>query len=443
MSLSQRFLVAAVLVVMAASVALGFWVGLYVERGITEGVAETAAASIDSLIAHQIDDLTPGAPLTEEERVSLDGVFAIGSGSDAIRLIQIRLRDLEGRTFYESSSELAGVGDPSTQLAAAAGGQVSVRIEQLVLAPVGPIEAFPIDVLEIFTPLHQVETGEIFAVAELYYSARSVLQQRDRAQGDVWLLVGISGLAVIAALYLLVDRASLTIARQRARLGENLAASRRLTEENRTLRVASEDLRQNANFANEALLAQVGSDIHDGPIQLLTLSILRLSRPKPDAANVAASARLVEEAMEELRNISNGLVLPELTALSLAQTLERAISRHENLTGVEVTRELEALPQTVPMVAKICAYRVVQEALSNAYRYGAPEGERVAARIEAGRLTLRISNRPGAGPAPPKTTPGLGLRGMRFRVESLGGSLHVDFAGAAHVVEAEIPLATS
>lgn len=443
MSLSQRFLVAAVLVVMAASVALGFWVGLYVERGITDGVAETAAASIDSLIAHQIDEITPGAPLTEEERASLDGVFAIGSGSDAVRLIQIRLRDLEGRSFYESSSELLGVRDGGALLTAAAAGKVSVRIEQLVLAPVGPIEAFPIDVLEIFTPLHKIETGEIFAVAELYYSARSVLQQRDRAQADVWLLVGISGLAVIAALYLLVDRASLTIARQRARLGENLAASRRLSEENRTLRVASEDLRQNANFANEALLAQVGSDIHDGPIQLLTLSILRLSKPKADAANVAASAKLVAEAMEELRNISTGLVLPELAALSLEETLELAVSRHENLTGVEVTRQFETLPQTAPMVAKICAYRVVQEALSNAYRYGAPEGERVAAWMLEERLSLRISNRPSPGPAPQKATPGLGLRGMRFRVESLGGGLQVDLTGAAHVVQADIPLGPS
>lgn len=444
MSLSQRFLVAAVLVVASASVALGYWMGLFVERGITVGVGETAAASIDSLIAHHIAGVTSERPLTEAQRQSLDEVFAIGSGADSIRLIQIRLRNLDGQVFYESARELVGVADDSRKLARASEGMVSVGVEQRVLSPVGPLEAFPIDVLEIFTPLHQIENGEIFAVAELYYSAQAVLQQRDQARASVWLLVGMSGIAVIAALYLLVNRASATITRQRARLGDNLAASRRLSEENRRLRDASEELRQNANFANEALLARVGSDIHDGPIQVLTLAILRLSKSGADAAYVAASARLVEEAMEELRGISNGLVLPELAELGLGRTLELAIARHENLTGVDVGRQLDVPAGPVQLVAKICAYRVVQEALSNAYRYGAPEGAGVTARVANGRLILRISNLPSGNAVHPKGSTGIGLRGMRFRVESLGGRLRLELASnAAGVVEAEIPLGTS
>lgn len=441
LSLSQRFLIAAVLVVALAMLGLGAWVGHYVQRGITDGVAATAAASIDSLVAHQVGVLRDDGILTPEEKARLDQVFSIGNEADSARLLQIRIRDLEGRLLYQSEDLEDDDGEEDYYTKAAAG-IVSSRLTQIDLSPVGPIEGLPIDVLEIYTPLHDVNTGRIFAVAELYYSARSVLAQRDRAQLEVWLLVGVSGLVVIAALYLLVDRASQTIARQRERIAGNLAASRRLAADNRRLRDASEELRQSANFTNEALLAQVGSDIHDGPIQVLTLIILRLTDAAEQTPETAVSAKLAEEVLEELRNISSGLVLPELAPLSLTEALQLAISRHEELTGTSVRRRIGPLPETAQLVVKVCAYRVIQEALTNAFRHGAGDGEEVTAElVEGDRLRLRITNPRRENDAPRRSGTGLGLRGMRFRVESLGGTLSTGIGqGPLNTVEAEIPL---
>src|SRR5690606_11971659 len=134
----------------------------------------------------------------------------------------------------------------------------------------------------------------------------------------------------------------------------------------------------NANFANERLLAQVGSDIHDGPLQLLTLVILRLTRAAgmmagkdgSESAELQATIQLATETMEELRNISTGLVLPELAPLSPEQSIELAITRHEEGTGTTVRRKIGSLPANTSMAIKICAYRVVQEALNNAFRHG-------------------------------------------------------------------------
>jgi hypothetical protein len=308
--------------------------------------------------------------------------------------------------------------------------------------PVGPIAGLPIEVLEIYTPLHDVNTGRIFAVAEMYYSARTVTAQRDHAQREVWVLVGVSALVVIAVLYLLVDRASRTIARQRERLAGNLAASRRLAADNRRLRDASEELRQNANFTNEALLGQVGSDIHDGPIQLLTLIILRLTNAAEQSPDLAATAKLAGDVLEELRNISSGLVLPELAPLSVAEALELAIARHEALTGAAVTRRMGSLPEAAPLVVKVCGYRVIQEALTNAFRHGAGHGEEVMADLDqAGQLRIRVTNPACDGKTSRRDGTRLGLRGMRFRVESLGGTLHTRIGeGSINTVEAEVPL---
>lgn len=444
LSLSQRFLIAAVLVVAIAMGGLGNWIGVYLQQGITNGVADTAAASIDSLIAQQLGEVAPGQSPTAEDREKLDAAFALGNDANSTRLLQIRIRTLDGGTFYEATSGFANtIADGDGKFAAALAGEVSAHIVDVTVAPVGPIPGFPLTVLEIFTPLRRPGTAEIFAVAELYYSARSVIELRDKAQRDVWVLVGLFGLVVVGALYLLVDRASRTIASQRERLASNLAASRRLSDENRALHDASEQLRLNANFSNESLLAQVGSDIHDGPIQLLTLIILKLSRLTKSgstAPELTTTIQLATETMEELRNISTGLVLPELADLDLDETLSLAITRHEELTGTAVSRNLGDLSRAANVAAKICAYRVIQEALSNAFRHGGGIDQRVSASVSDNVLMLEISN--AAGKSVGGATDGrLGLRGMRFRVESLGGTLDVDVDNTTMAtVRAAIPL---
>lgn len=452
--LSQRFLLAAVIVVALAMIVLGNWIGYYLQSSITRGVATSAAASIDSLVAHAFGNVSADRPLTADDRARLDDVFEISNNADSTRLLQIQILNLDGSVLYESLGGLIDQLQTEDLFAAAKAGAVTSTIANLPLEPVGPIPGHSLATLKIYTPLHRRATEEIFAVAALYYSAKSLLAIQFRAQLDVWVLVGLIGLGVIGVLYVLVDRASRTIASQRARLAANLIASRRLSEENRALHDASEQLRLNANFTNESLLAQVGSDIHDGPIQLLTLIILRLtkaasitptaaSQPSPD---LAATIQLATDAMEELRNISAGLVLPELEALCVEQAILLAISRHEESTGSVVKRELHDLPENTSMAVKICAYRIVQEALNNAFRHARASRQLVTAGAGGGRLFVTIANS-AHGRRTHRTTEDhslkLGLRGMRFRVESLGGVLQADIgASSVSTISAEIPYGT-
>jgi signal transduction histidine kinase len=450
MTLSQRFLLAAAIVVAFAMVVLGNWIGYYLQSSITKGVATSAAASIDSLISYQFDRLGPDRPLTAEDRAKLDQVFEIGNDADSTRLLQIHIRNLDGSILYDSFAGLIDEIRTEDIIAAARRGTVISSIRNLAVEPVGPLEGHSIAILKIYTPLHRPGTEEIFAVAALYYSAKALLAIQFRAQVDVWVLVGLIGLGVIGVLFVLVDQASRTIASQRTRLAKNLVASRKLSEENHMLHAASEELRLNANFANESLLAQVGSDIHDGPIQLLTLIILRLTRatgakgkgqPPPE---LAATIQLATDAMDELRNISTGLVLPELAELSIEEAILLAISRHEEATGTMVKQEMRGLPKATSMAVKVCAYRIVQEALNNAFRHGGASGQFVAASADGTTFTVAVSNS-ARGRRPPRpqeeNSLRLGLRGMRFRVESLGGVLHVDIGSSSKTtVCAEIPL---
>jgi signal transduction histidine kinase len=105
-------------------------------------------------------------------------------------------------------------------------------------------------------------------------------------------------------------------------------------------------------------------------------------------------------------------------------------------TGLEVTLDGD-LKAPVGAALGYVAYRVVQEALTNARRHAAGQPVTVAVLAEGDRLRIRVANPyPGEGTA---GTGGGGLVGMRERVEALGGTLRAGVDGDFFLVEADLP----
>jgi signal transduction histidine kinase len=94
----------------------------------------------------------------------------------------------------------------------------------------------------------------------------------------------------------------------------------------------------------------------------------------------------------------------------------------------------------VSITVRICAYRVVQEALNNAYRHGGGEDQKVLASVDGGQLRLEVTNRTTLRQSNSSSADSVGLRAMRFRVESQGGSLSVDIDADQARVSAHIPV---
>ncbi|KES05604.1 histidine kinase [Streptomyces toyocaensis] len=96
----------------------------------------------------------------------------------------------------------------------------------------------------------------------------------------------------------------------------------------------------------------------------------------------------------------------------------------------------------VPPAVGAAAYRLVQEALTNAVRHAGPDpAVRVELREEGGTLHLSVTD-DGTGPTP-GGTPGFGLVGMRERARSVGGTLDAGpREGGGFTVTATLPLTT-
>lgn len=90
-----------------------------------------------------------------------------------------------------------------------------------------------------------------------------------------------------------------------------------------------------------------------------------------------------------MRNIAAGFGLPQLDHLSLPDVLKRAVRAHERRTGSRVGLTLGELPTEVQLPVKMTAYRLIQEALTNAHRHANGIGQRVDVSQCAGDLQIR------------------------------------------------------
>jgi signal transduction histidine kinase len=92
--------------------------------------------------------------------------------------------------------------------------------------------------------------------------------------------------------------------------------------------------------------------------------------------------------------------------------------------GVPVELQVEGSPTELPPGVDVCAYRVLQEALTNVVKHAGPARASVAVRYGARSIEVEVTD-DGHPTGNNGASPGFGLAGMRERVELHGGTLEV------------------
>ncbi|WEB38945.1 sensor histidine kinase [Streptomyces yunnanensis] len=135
------------------------------------------------------------------------------------------------------------------------------------------------------------------------------------------------------------------------------------------------------------------------------------------------------EALTELRRVLGVLrsedVRPEHAPHAPQPTLDRLDELVGNVrgAGVPVTVDTTGTPRPLSPGTGLSAFRIVQEALSNAMRHAPGAAVHVALGYRPDRITLRVTNTAPDRPAPPSPGTGHGLLGMHERSAMLGGEL--------------------
>lgn len=432
-SLARQFLLAGGVVSLCAMLLVGALVTTLIEAAVTRNSAATTALYVDSVIAPILPDLKTAETLDDVTTRVLDETF--GQGALGGRVLSFRLWRADGTVLYSTDKSMVGRSyPPSEDLRAAFSGRMVAQFDRVDDPESTAERASGKPLLEIYNPVLQPWSGEVVAVSEFYEVAEEFHHSLSQARLRSWLAV--AGVTTVFFLLLsaIVFRGSRIIDTQQRALTQRVAELSELLSQNRALHARAQRASQRATALNESYLRRLGADLHDGPAQLVAYAALRVDsevlmdpaaeRQKREAEITAIKDRL-QEAMDEIRSICTGLVLPEIETADLSDVLQRAVGAHRQRTGVPVELSMQASSRSLAPSAKICIYRFVQETLNNGFRHGGGVAQAVRQYYDEGSIVIEVTDR-GPGFDQASIRPGgLGLAGLRERIESLGGNFDI------------------
>jgi signal transduction histidine kinase len=199
--------------------------------------------------------------------------------------------------------------------------------------------------------------------------------------------------------------------------------------------------------------ARIARELHDVVAHSVSVMVLqagavrRLLRDDQERERDALGAveRTGREALLEMRRLLGVLRTPdeevELAPQPGLSELAALVARTE-AAGLPVALHVEGEPGQLPLGVDLSAYRIVQEALTNALKHAGPATAEVAIRYEADAVEIEVTD-DGRGPTGTNGG-GHGLVGMRERATLYGGQLSAGARpGGGYVVRARLPIPTS
>jgi signal transduction histidine kinase len=196
---------------------------------------------------------------------------------------------------------------------------------------------------------------------------------------------------------------------------------------------------------------RIARELHDvvaHSVSVMTVqagAVRRLLRPEQERERQALQAveATGREALTEMRRLVGLLreqgTMPEFAPQPSMRTVDVLVGTVRE-AGLPVDLEVEGEPQELPPGIDLSAYRVIQEALTNALKYAGPAHAWVTIRWHPGELELEIANDGRSEPG--GDGEGHGLAGLRERVALVGGEVTSGpRLGGGFVVTARLPLA--
>jgi signal transduction histidine kinase len=417
-------------------------IGHYLERMvISNTLSKTTAVMglyLDDLIAVEVQDLQVGERIPRDTIIALDR--RVSRAAERAQFVGLKVWSRDGEVLYSDDRALIGRRfGVAPQIDAAWDGGVMWSLSDLAGDQHAGLRSGWRELLEVFTPVHCLESGQTLAVAEFYFPLDDLSSTLRAKRIRTWVAVVAVALPIYGLLAVAVRRTTQTVRRQEGELEARVEELDALLHQNLELSARVRNAAARGTALNERVRQRVSSDLHDGPLQELQFALLQLDRlvAKHQECSVAvrqccefdsrvADTRdAVSLAVDELRLVAKGLVGVDVRELTVEEVVRRVIQRHEERTNMPVGLEIEELPTQVPEAVKITLYRFLQEGLQNAHRHAGGVGQRVRLWMRDRMLCAHVGD---DGPgfdveAAEARSEGLGLSGLRDRVEILGGEL--------------------
>jgi signal transduction histidine kinase len=158
---------------------------------------------------------------------------------------------------------------------------------------------------------------------------------------------------------------------------------------------------------------------------------------------------LAESCAREVRTLAYLLHTPLLEERGLVAAVRRYVQGFMERSHIRIHLDVAEVPR-LPRPIEIAFFRVVQESLTNIHRHASTAMASIRIATESRMVTLEIHDRgrglrkdlkQGEGVSAPAVL-GVGIQGMRERIQQLGGAFEVVFTAKGTTVRATVPQGT-
>ena len=430
LSLARQFTAMTIAILVPGMLSIGWWISNRITEAVTRNTAAAIVIYMDGLLAPLVAEIQSSGDISRASREKLDSLLSV-SRADS-RIVSMKVWRIDGTIIYSSFHDMIGKKFPlSDDFKKALLGEFGANFESEPHEEDFHERSEGKELLEVYAPVRETKSREIIAISEFYANGDQLGKDVRQATLTSWIIVmGVTSVMVFL-LSGIVTRGSRTIDQQRRLLAGQVYELRGLLLQNEGLQESLRKANENVANTNESVLRQVGSDLHDGPAQMLSYVLMRLSnlrrylRKDPAGeAEYGNVSRILSDTLRDVRNASTGLMLPELEHTSLNEAIELAIKSHEDRTQSKVKAILDLACGKTSIALRICAYRLVQESLNNAFKHARGKGQKVVLTC-VDDLEISIHDLGEGITKRKRKVKGLGLPGMRARVEAIGGSFEV------------------
>ena len=188
---------------------------------------------------------------------------------------------------------------------------------------------------------------------------------------------------------------------------------------------------------------RIARELHDNAGQALSVLAINLGTVANDLGRlvntvhtVKDSASLVKQMSDDIRTTSYLLHPPLLDEMGLVPALQWYVDGFAKRSKIAVEFDCPQNFGRFPQEVETAVFRVVQECLTNILRHsGSPTAEIQVARSR-GHLQVEVSDKGKGIPSEKQQemesggTVGVGIRGMRERIQQLGGTLEISSNGS-------------
>jgi two-component system NarL family sensor kinase len=202
--------------------------------------------------------------------------------------------------------------------------------------------------------------------------------------------------------------------------------------------------------AEEKERRRIAQDLHDGVGQLLSAAKLNLSNldskfPEKNTDQETAmhnALSLLDDSVKEVRAVSHNMMPNTLIKLGLASAIREFITKLGNAPTLKVDLEIVGLDNRLDNQVETVLYRVIQEIVNNIIKHA--KASHISMQLVRHETELNVmieDNGVGFDTSNIDDFEGLGLKGIRTRIELLNGSVHFDSAiGRGTTVIIDVPV---